>query len=251
MFVDMMFLPWWMGAGAGAFFFVLAWVFVPALLSASEITMALTPIFQAFVYFLAFVSFLSAVVSLIRAFWQGKLFSQMANGRRLESLSWREFEQMLAGAFREQGYLVADNPPGPDEGIDLRLRKDGERLYVQAKHWRGRPVGVKTIRELHGVVNAGGADGGIVVSSSGFTGEAKRFARQAGVRLVGPGELRRWFRGKTVPDDTAGSGQGQEAPLCAGCGVAMVQRIARRGANAGETFWGCPNFPRCRVTRPI
>ncbi|NLF86464.1 MAG: hypothetical protein GX571_10215 [Lentisphaerae bacterium] len=26
----------------------------------------------------------------------------------------------------------------------------------------------------------------------------------------------------------------------------MVLRTARRGSNAGNQFWGCSNYPRCR-----
>lgn len=36
------------------------------------------------------------------------------------------------------------------------------------------------------------------------------------------------------------------APSCPKCGVAMVLRTARQGSNAGNRFYGCPNFPRCR-----
>jgi restriction system protein len=180
----------------------------------------------------------------------------MKGGRSLETLSWREFELMLAGAFREQGYLVADNPPGPDDGIDLRLRKDGEIFYVQAKHWRHKPVGVSVVRELHGVVTAGGVDCGILVASGGFTPDAKAFAKKAGVRLVGPGELRRWFAGKAPQESPEPVPLGpavatSQPPICPVCSVQMAQRVARRGANAGQSFWGCTNFPSCRQTQPI
>lgn len=39
------------------------------------------------------------------------------------------------------------------------------------------------------------------------------------------------------------------APSCPKCGGQMVKRTARRGANAGGTFWGCSRFPNCRGTR--
>lgn len=40
------------------------------------------------------------------------------------------------------------------------------------------------------------------------------------------------------------------APTCPQCGSSMVRRLARRGRNSGNYFWGCPRFPRCRGTRP-
>lgn len=38
---------------------------------------------------------------------------------------------------------------------------------------------------------------------------------------------------------------------CPKCGEEMVLRTARRGANAGNQFWGCSAFPKCRTTRPL
>jgi hypothetical protein len=35
-------------------------------------------------------------------------------------------------------------------------------------------------------------------------------------------------------------------PACPRCGSLMVLRTAKSGANQGEKFWGCPNFPHCR-----
>ena len=43
--------------------------------------------------------------------------------------------------------------------------------------------------------------------------------------------------------------QGPGSVPCPSCGGQMVQRTARKGKNAGNTFWGCSNFPHCRFTR--
>ncbi|MGK0393922.1 DUF2726 domain-containing protein [Alcanivorax borkumensis] len=39
------------------------------------------------------------------------------------------------------------------------------------------------------------------------------------------------------------------APACHKCGEAMVLRKARSGKQAGQTFWGCSAFPKCRGVR--
>lgn len=41
-----------------------------------------------------------------------------------------------------------------------------------------------------------------------------------------------------------------QIPQCPKCGVPMVLRTARRGDRAGSQFYGCPNYPHCRQTRP-
>jgi len=40
-------------------------------------------------------------------------------------------------------------------------------------------------------------------------------------------------------------------PHCPVCNSQMIKRKARRGTHAGQEFWGCPNYPDCRGTRPI
>lgn len=41
----------------------------------------------------------------------------------------------------------------------------------------------------------------------------------------------------------------QQSPDCPVCASAMLRREAKRGANAGNSFWGCSNYPRCKGTR--
>jgi hypothetical protein len=36
--------------------------------------------------------------------------------------------------------------------------------------------------------------------------------------------------------------------LCPKCGAALVERVAKTGANAGKSFLGCSAFPKCRYT---
>lgn len=38
----------------------------------------------------------------------------------------------------------------------------------------------------------------------------------------------------------------QEKRTCPKCGSTMVLRTAKKGVHAGETFWGCSDFPHCR-----
>lgn len=40
-------------------------------------------------------------------------------------------------------------------------------------------------------------------------------------------------------------------PNCPKCSSKMVRRLARRGRNAGNHFWGCSRYPSCRGTRNI
>lgn len=41
-----------------------------------------------------------------------------------------------------------------------------------------------------------------------------------------------------------------ENSICPKCNVPFVERVAKKGPNAGKTFLGCPNYPKCRETVP-
>ena len=179
----------------------------------------------------------------------------------LSGISWREFEMLVGEGFRRKGYQVAEQGgSGPDGGVDLVLRKDGEKHLVQCKQWRAYKVGVTVVRELFGVMAATGADGGFVVTSGRFTDEARRFAEGRNVRLMDGEalfELIRSVRAPSpraeAPEPTLRSGPASTsdavaAPTCSRCAGPMVRRTARKGAHAGESFWGCAEFPKCRGT---
>lgn len=39
--------------------------------------------------------------------------------------------------------------------------------------------------------------------------------------------------------------------LCPKCGGKLILRTATKGTNAGNQFWGCSNFPKCRYIKSI
>ena len=41
------------------------------------------------------------------------------------------------------------------------------------------------------------------------------------------------------------------ALTCPRCGSSMIKRLARKGRNAGNYFWGCSRYPTCKGTRNI
>ncbi len=38
---------------------------------------------------------------------------------------------------------------------------------------------------------------------------------------------------------------------CPKCGSALILRTVRKGPKAGDRFWGCSTYPRCRVMQPL
>jgi restriction system protein len=165
-------------------------------------------------------------------------------------MSWRDFERLVGEVFRRQGFMVSGfGGEGPDRGVDLALTKNGQRFLVQCKHWRKRQVGVTVVRELNGVVAAQRAHGGFVVTGGEFSLEAQEFADSSGIKLVDGPALEELIGG--IPSRKAAADSGvavvaQPKPMCPQCGTAMIQRTAKKCQFAGQPFWGCGRYPKCK-----
>lgn len=113
----------------------------------------------------------------------------------LDNMSWREFEQLVGEGFRLQGYYVLEDfELGPDDGTDLTLRMNGEKYLVQCRHWRDFRVDAPAVRKLYGAMATKRAAGGFVVTSGGFTPEAREFASGRNLRLLDGPKLHRLLK---------------------------------------------------------
>lgn len=102
----------------------------------------------------------------------------------LTGLSWEAFERVAAQGFASMGFDVQLTADGADGGYDMVLRSPAGTFLVQAKHWRGRSVGVDVVRALYGAVQAERATGGYVVTSGAFTlaaSESRRANRSGSI----------------------------------------------------------------------
>jgi restriction system protein len=168
----------------------------------------------------------------------------------ITSMSWRDFERLVGEVFGRRGFMVSGfGGQGPDGGVDLGLTKNGQRYLVQCKHWRTRQVPVTVVRELFGVVSAQGAHGGFVVTGGEFSREAREFAESCGIKLIDGPALEELIGDIPTRNSAVDSGVAvvaQSMPMCPQCGTAMIQRTAKKGQFAGQPFWGCARYPKCR-----
>jgi restriction system protein len=209
-------------------------------------------------YLWPFVFVFGSILSFIKKMERQNLYKKTQERSKqapLLDMSWQEFEILIGEAFRQKGFQVQETGgAGPDGGIDLVLRKGSETFLVQCKQWRAQQVNVKVVRELYGVMAAKGAAGGFVVSSGKFTVDAMDFATGRNIELINGEQLLTLIRqGKAVAPIPARDINIKQdtVPDCPRCGIDMVRRVARQGANAGKDFWGCGNFPTCRETKHI
>jgi restriction system protein len=94
-----------------------------------------------------------------------------------------DLTRLVGAVLTAQGYQVRISPEGPDGGVDIiagqgALGFEQPRLVVQVKSGTS-PVDIGVLRELQGVMNAFGADLGLIVAWGGYKGTVeKEAARQ-------------------------------------------------------------------------
>jgi restriction system protein len=252
-------LPWWAGVGLAFIAYIVLHAIagreVVANTTPGQIhTVVLPSMLKALAsfgqYILPLICLIGAAVSAIRRSKRETLITEVATSsatNALDGITWKEFEILVGEAFRLQGYQVTENHAGgPDGGIDLVLRKGNEKFFVQCKQWKAFTVGVTIVRELYGVMAAERAVGGFVVTSGQFTKDAVEFAKGRNVELIDGPKLMTMIRSAQAARK---SSVAAPKPSCPVCSKTMVQRTAKKGANAGQTFWGCTGYPSCRGTR--
>jgi HJR/Mrr/RecB family endonuclease len=171
---------------------------------------------------------------------------------QLRSIDWFQFEQLVALVYRKQGYSVSRRGGvNPDGGIDLVIEKTGKRTAIQCKHWKTWNVGVKAVREFLGALTDSGIQRGLFITLGGCTGDAKQLADKHGIEVVDETGLARMLEATHARfDPDAMEILHDTRKLCPKCKREMLLRTASKGRGAGQKFWGCPAYPRCRFTMP-
>jgi Holliday junction resolvasome RuvABC ATP-dependent DNA helicase subunit len=110
--------------------------------------------------------------------------------KSLDSLSGIEFEEFVTKLLRVMGFRTQITKASGDGGVDIVAVLDkpiiGGRYLLQCKRLASDSlVGAPTIREFYGAVKADRkASKGILVTTSGFTIQAKEFAGEVGIELI-------------------------------------------------------------------
>ena len=238
-----MLAPWWVSALLAFLAYVLLpRIFPPAIAKGGLVAV------------ITFVLIALSAISALRSLKNRRMLDGQTGLDSLRGISWKQFEDLVAEAFRRRGYKVEEMlGGGADGGIDLRLRKDGRLTLVQCKRWRDKPVPVEIVREVFGLMVHENASGAKIVATTAFTPDAIAFAQGKSIELVDSNSLLQLVRDvqRTPRVSLAVEDPDHVTPACPKCGATMILREARRGANAGRKFWGCPAFPKCRGTREL
>lgn len=241
--------PWWVSVIVSAASYIGLAMVLPSVEFKSVPFQAMANGIAPMAAYVALIFLIPAPISAFNAWRKRELVDRQTGIQSIRALNWKQFEELVAEAYRRKGYTVIENPgSGADGGIDIRLRKDGQLHLVQCKQWQSQKVGVNVVREMLGLMTAESAASAIVISSGIFTQEAKNFAEGKSIDLVDGAQLQALIgqvRRTPHAADTPMRHQ-VSATLCPRCGSRLVLRTARKGANAGGQFYGCSAFPKCR-----
>jgi len=99
-----------------------------------------------------------------------------------QDLNGYDFEKYLQGIFDFLGYIVIQTPLSNDQGADLIISKDNEKIVVQAKKYNNSVTNT-AIQEAVASIKHYGADRAMVVTNSTFTKSAIELAASNNVEL--------------------------------------------------------------------
>jgi restriction system protein len=171
------------------------------------------------------------------------------------AIEWRRFEAVCETLFAQAGFQTRSQSHGADGGVDIWLHSanaQGPVAVVQCKHWQGKAVGVKEIREFFGVMASHQLKRGTYATTSTYTADAQQFAKDNGISALDGPALLALIAKRTPEQQQALLAVAHEGeywrPTCASCGIKLLERTPTKG---GATFWGCSNYPRCKSRLPM
>lgn len=178
------------------------------------------------------------------------------SGWRPENLSREDFVLLIREHYVSQGFTLIEHPTG---GADFEIERDGHRQLVDFVEGQANQVGEQAVREFHALVAGRKAHGGILVSASSFTSQARSLANHRQIDLIDGARLRQLVEAarnedgeltvpRSVNDDE--STTPRRLILCPVCGRTMVKRFERRDGQ-NQAYYGCVHAPQCKGRREI
>jgi hypothetical protein len=112
--------------------------------------------------------------------------------RRLNAMDGREFELFVARIFLALGYDVKLTPATGDQGVDVLVENNSERVAIQCKNL-ARSANNKPVQEVHAGAKYYGASRAWVVAPAGYTSGAFQLADRVDVELYDLTDIEKWI----------------------------------------------------------
>jgi Restriction endonuclease len=139
---------------------------------------------------------LAAVVWVVWHLWQTPTTSTALElSRRFESvrsMDGARFEVFVADLFRAMGHRVVLYGGAGDQGVDMIVYPEGERIAVQCKN-HSKPVGNRPVQEVYAGARHHRCVEAWVVAPAGYTTGARDLAKSTGVSLHDANTIHQWI----------------------------------------------------------
>ena len=184
-------IPWWISVALSATFYLLLKFVVPYFETqaslVNEAHVSLGPVFAPVVAlaFLAPVTF-----SFLKSTKRKKLHALKDEIQSIQQLSWHQFKDLVAEAYRQSGYTVMENSTfTSDPTVDLVMRKGANLYLVQCRYWQNRKLSIREVKNLFFHMHDKQASGVILLTTGIFTKQARHYAAGKPINLVDGIEL--------------------------------------------------------------
>jgi len=118
-----------------------------------------------------------------------------ADLEKLQKMDWKEFELLCEDFFKRRGWnTFCSDKNGADGGVDVWLKRKGEKSIVQCKRYNKTKVGVKVVREVFGLMHSNDCSSAYIMTTSSFTKEGYLFAKGKRISLIDGNELVRLIK---------------------------------------------------------
>lgn len=163
----------------------------------------------------------------------------------VDKMSGGEFEKFLLAHFESQGYKGGGTQKTNDYGADLILDKNGIKIVVQAKRYKGK-IGISAVQEVLGAKGYYNSAKCLVVTNNYFTKQAVKLAEANNVELWDRESLIHLMESnstKAIAEKTMNDVI--DSNMCPECGYKLILRNGKNGQ-----FVGCSAYPKCSYTKP-
>ena len=108
-------------------------------------------------------------------------------------LSPSEFEEFVKELLEELGYeKTTQRGRSGDQGADILAEKDGERVAVQCKRYKGK-VGTPEVQGLLGAMQSTESQKGFLITTAMFSLHAEKMASEVPIELIDGNKLIEWI----------------------------------------------------------
>jgi restriction system protein len=127
------------------------------------------------------------------------------------AMSGSQFELFVTGLFRAMGHNTRVLGGSGDQGVDLIVDYQGERVAVQCKNYK-KPVGNRPVQEVFTGAKHHRCQQAWVVAPAGFTNGADELASSVGVKLFDSASIKAWIRAVDRPAGLVSEPSGSPPP---------------------------------------